>query len=290
MFKCLSGYNYINQSGEYMELSIVIPTYNRSKILLRTLQTINSQICDFDFEVIVCDDGSNDQTTDVVTSYVQQANFNLRYMRHGRSDARYSTVRNMGINNAIGRVVVLLDDDMLLPPTFLKAHFETHYQSNIVTIGYRYNLSPSQPESYELDTREKYFASYPKTEVPVWTIMETCNVSIERDLLVQAGMFDDAFRGWGGEDIELAYRLQKFGAILVLNREIFAWHQFDPDPKNSFYRYYRGLKPDFSSQISNLERFKRKYPEDQQLQELLTDWILRLQITQSDMLKHDFSC
>lgn len=267
-----------------MDLSVVIPTYNRSIILSNTLHSLTSQICDLHFEVFVCDDGSNDDTPEMIQTYLDKTTFSLRYLRQERTGARYSTARNLGISAACGRIVILLDDDMILPDSFLKTHYETHEYSHVVTIGYRYNLVPGAPEGCLPDTRDKLFSAYPNIEKPMWSIMETCNVSLERDLLLRAGMFDETFMGWGGEDIELGYRLHRLGAKLILKREAFAWHQYDPNPKNSFLRYHRGLKPDFSSQIANLTRFKNKYPEDLELQELLTSWILRLRKTELEML------
>jgi len=267
-----------------MELSVIIPTYNRREMLSKTIQTLMDQVGEIKFEVLVCDDGSNDGTEDLVKGYIRNAPFLLRYLFHERNGARYSTTRNEGIRAASYPIIVIIDDDMLLPATILKAHHDTHNIPGIVTIGYRYNLIPNEKEPYLPDVRDKHFAAYPNVEVPIWSIMETCNISLDRELLINVGLFDETFTGWGGEDIELGYRLSKSGAKLVLNKEVYAWHQYDSDPKNSFLRYFRGLKPDFSSQIANLIRFKEKYPEDTELQERLANWIERNKRIEAEML------
>lgn len=269
-----------------MEISVVIPTYNRASVLSNTLRCFAFQDCPFEFEVIVCDDGSNDKTPDVVTLLQRSVSFPLCYLRQERDGARYAAARNLGIAAAQAPLVILLDDDMLTPPGFLDVHRSSHNQDDIVIVGYRYNLVPTHDSALRVlpDVRQRHFAAYPNLEVPIWSIMETCNVSVERDLLVEVGMFDERFVGWAVEDIELGYRLHRSGAELILNRDAYGWHQHDPNPQNSFLRYHQGLKPDFSSQIANLRRFLHKYPDDKRLREMLSTWIARLRQTETDML------
>lgn len=57
-----------------------------------------------------------------------------------------------------------------------------------------------------------------KMDAP-WNVFWTGNISINRTMLPYAGVFDERFRRWGYEDVELRYRLVRSGAILSLNRE-----------------------------------------------------------------------
>ncbi|MBY6037582.1 glycosyltransferase [Fictibacillus nanhaiensis] len=65
-----------------------------------------------------------------------------------------------------------------------------------------------------------------------WTVFLSGNVSLQRELLLQTGGFDENFKGWGYEDWELGYRLYKQGAYIVSKSDIKAYHQEHPIPPN----------------------------------------------------------
>lgn len=252
------------------DVSIVIPTYNRAPVLAVTLELLRRQDYDGRFEVLVCDDGSHDATAAVIERLTPRAGYPLRYLHHGRAGARYSAARNLGIAAAEGRqFVVFLDDDMLVPPHFLRTHADYQRQPDTVSLGYRYFLEPGEPGvglglgfRIEPDWRERFFAMGPAMRGRAWTVAEACNFVVGRELLDLAGGFDEQFVGWGGEDVELAYRLHLLGGEFVLSRRAFGWHQHDPDPSNPVIRVQRGLRPDFSSLSANLDRLAAKYPDD----------------------------
>ncbi|MBE7927517.1 glycosyltransferase family 2 protein [Pseudomonas saudiphocaensis] len=93
-------------------ISVVIPTYNYAHLLPRALDSVLSQMAD-DIELIVVDDGSNDNTADVLAGYVEQhPELNVIW----QANAGAAAARNRGIRNASGRYALMLDaDDELLP-------------------------------------------------------------------------------------------------------------------------------------------------------------------------------
>jgi glycosyltransferase involved in cell wall biosynthesis len=82
-----------------------------------------------------------------------------------------------------------------------------------------------------------------------WTIFLSGNVSLKKDLLMQAGGFDENFTGWGYEDWELGYRLYKKGARMISKSNIKAYHQEHPVSPNSFQK----------EGMSNYYYFQNKY-------------------------------
>jgi len=83
------------------------------------------------------------------------------------------------------------------------------------------------------DIRDEFYLRYDDdfADLPApWVMYWTCNVSARTSQLREVGIFDENFRSWGGEDIDLAYRLHCADARFVLNRAASAVHH--PHPKD----------------------------------------------------------
>ena len=96
--------------------SVVVPTYNRGGLILKTLGSVFSQTYR-DFEVVVVDDGSTDDTARVLAPYSERGE--IVYVRHGRNRERASA-RNTGMERAAGDYLTFLDSDDLMYPSNLE--------------------------------------------------------------------------------------------------------------------------------------------------------------------------
>ncbi|MEN9884291.1 MAG: hypothetical protein RLZZ420_1508 [Bacteroidota bacterium] len=99
--------------------SIIVPAYNRANTISRTLDSLYAQISR-DFEVIVVDDGSTDNTREIVSVYVQQKGLNYIY----QSNSGVSAARNFGAVHAIGEYLLFLDSDDTVTSTWIKNYEE----------------------------------------------------------------------------------------------------------------------------------------------------------------------
>lgn len=194
-----------------MDISIIIPSYNKLSYLKTTLRALES--LDFpkdSFEVVAVDDGS--QEDDYSTIRPEQYNYQLRIIHHSSNRGR-AAARNSGVRESQGWILAFLDDDMCVVPEFLKAHLRHHEsRSGRVVIG-NMQRSPEVPSTAlvrYLDSRGVHKLK-PGEPVP-FRYFATGNVSLERELFSKVGLFDERFREFGGEDLELGYRLHKAGA------------------------------------------------------------------------------
>ena len=96
-------------------VSVVIPTHNRRKLVLRTIHSVLAQES-LDFEVLVVDDGSTDGTTDAIRLLNDPRVTVLR----NDQPIRVAAARNMGADAATGAWIALLDDDDLWSPQKLR--------------------------------------------------------------------------------------------------------------------------------------------------------------------------
>jgi glycosyltransferase involved in cell wall biosynthesis len=87
--------------------SIIIPTYNRAQELERCLQSLAEQTYK-NFEVLICDDGSTDNTTVVVSNFKERLNINHIWNENWGGPAR---PRNIGIRASLGKWICFLDSD-----------------------------------------------------------------------------------------------------------------------------------------------------------------------------------
>lgn len=91
-----------------MEISVVIPTYNREKTIQKTLESVLNQTC-LPLEIIVVDDGSTDSTIDIVKE-IKRENTMVRLIRMKRNRGAQAA-RNIGIKAAKGEWIAFLDSD-----------------------------------------------------------------------------------------------------------------------------------------------------------------------------------
>lgn len=258
-------------------ISVLVPTYNRRELLSRTLLQLTRQsISPDEFQVIVSDDGSTDDTRDVVDGFRDR----LRIDYHFQEDLGYrlSTVRNAGARLATAPVLVLLDSGALAGPRFLEHHLRVHERGDrrVVAVGYCYGYNPDEPmqgleEVLDRLTPEQAVAQLgddPKfwdlrhellvrcdfdlsRRTQPWGLTWTINCSLRTDDYRAVGGFDESFVGWGAEDMEFAYRLYRHGVGFHLDRD--AWAVESPHDRD-----WEILEP---SLLRNMERFLDKFRE-----------------------------
>lgn len=125
--------------------SIIIPTFNRGGRILRTLHSVAAQIYR-NFELIVIDDGSVDDTEDVVKGF---SPISVTYQKISNSER--GAARNAGVRLAIGDYVTFLDSDDLLYPDYLKNAAESirKYQYPVFFhLAYEFRNDSGKKHSY----------------------------------------------------------------------------------------------------------------------------------------------
>lgn len=243
-------------------VSVIIPTYNRARNLEHCLNALTTQTHSA-FEVIICDDGSTDQTPEVVQRFSDR--LNLRYRWQEDLGFRAAEARNMGIRLSRGKYLVFLDSDIVVPPTFVAAHqqaLEAH--PNVAVNSYIYRMQaeidedlglppatyiPKHRDILKPDSRDRYQLFERHEPIEETYFLDSNALSMRRKDMERVGFFDSAFVGWGHEDTELGYRLASHGMSLVLIQEgATAYHQ---------YHYVSEHKDD--ERAVNWQRLTQKY-------------------------------
>ena len=105
--------------------SIIIPVYNRPNEIDELLQSLTKQTYSDSFEVVIVEDGSMQNSKDIILKYRDK--LQIKYLSKSNTGAGLS--RNFGMKNASGNYFIILDSDVLVPPTYLDT-VEKHLQTN----------------------------------------------------------------------------------------------------------------------------------------------------------------
>ncbi len=244
-------------------VSVVILNYNRSLPLEKTLTGLLNQNYDLGkLEVIVADDGSREDTMNIVRKFDDV--LNVKYVWHPDVGFTAAKARNNGVALAKNELVVLLDVDMYPAPDLISEYAKYHrIIDQVVVIGPRkykdFNntevsalrldrgLADKLPEvstnnavadqrageisvDWRLDTFKK--TNNLVDEKLPFRMFAAGNVAFSKSKFDVVGGFDERFTAWGFEDGELAFRLFNEGLYMVSDMEAWAYHQEPPGGEN----------------------------------------------------------
>lgn len=116
-------------------VSIILCTYNRAPYLLRCIDSIFAQTFT-DFELVIIDDGSNDNTFEIVNQYLT-THRNIRYIKH--QNRKLALSKNIGILCSFGKYITFIDSDDAYKPTHLENRYnylETNPGIDLVQGGF----------------------------------------------------------------------------------------------------------------------------------------------------------
>lgn len=194
--------------------SIVIPTYNRARSLERALRSIGKYPFGSAFDVTVIDDGSPDDTSEVLRRLQCEMPYPLFF--HTQPNAGPATARNLGIAATKGQYVVFLDDDHEVLPGWLDALCEPLSDPDIGIVNGKNDSVPDGGIAARYvclcDVRDAQ-----KVETDKTRYLTSGNAAIRRETLEATGGFDPAYRAVfkgvapGGEDTELGMRICGLG-------------------------------------------------------------------------------
>jgi glycosyltransferase involved in cell wall biosynthesis len=172
-----------------------------------------------DFELIIADDGSPDDTKQVVENFAQTAWFPVRYFR--QENKGRSAARNLGLKNSQAEFIVFIDDHIVLDNEFLIEHIKVHEQQatsnakSLAAVRGRSVLIEEPIEVVPVSELAPLVIDKQRIQDPFYTFI-TNNISVRRRVIEEVGGFDEDFKNYGFQDSELGYRIKRKGYL-------FAW-------------------------------------------------------------------
>jgi len=232
--------------GHSLDISVVVPTYNRAELLARLLDALAAQQ-GVTFEVIVVDDGSTDGTWELLgrrcgaEATAGSAGGVALHRVRTPVNSGPATARNIGWRRASAPLIAFIDDDCVPQPGWLAA------------LTGAFAIGAGGPE---VDIVQGPTLPFPEQAagrgpfaVFVWVDRdcgryETCNIAYRRARLEELGGFDESFGTVGGapvwgEDVDLGWRAREAGARIVFEPAALAHCQVHPSDYLAYLRQIR---------------------------------------------------
>ncbi|CAH2030478.1 glycosyltransferase family 2 protein [Trichlorobacter ammonificans] len=206
-------------------LAVIISTYNSPDYLRRVLAAYALQTV-YPDELLVADDGSTDETAQVIAEFTAQAPFPVRHVWHEDRGFRLAEIRNRAIAAASADYLVFSDGDCIPHPCFVQDHLRLARTGWFAT-GKRMlvgrELSPAFCWSGSLEAAKQCLhgslsGGHHLLRLP-WLVHERkgvmglrgCNMAAYRSDMLAVNGYNEKIVGWGREDSELVARLFAYG-------------------------------------------------------------------------------
>jgi GT2 family glycosyltransferase len=202
-------------------VSVVVCTYNGGRTLEQCLRSLLA--LDYpDYEVIVVDDGSADDTPAILARFpgvlaVRQPNRGL------------SAARNVGLREAAGEVVAYTDSDCFADPDWLTHLVYQLYRSGAAAVGGP-NLTPEDGWLAACVAAAPGQPTHVLESDQVAEHIPGCNMAFDREALLAINGFDPQFRK-AGDDVDVCWRLRQAGFWITFAPGAFVWHHRRQNPR-----------------------------------------------------------
>ena len=208
-------------------ISVIIPTYGREETLIESIQDVLQQ--DYpQFEILVIDQTKEHKPK--TTNFLEQLDQNKQISWFKVKWASLPGARNYGVRHSQGEIILFIDDDIKLPPGYLKAHAKNYQNNKIGAVAGRV-FDRMKLADYANKSRDNYTIEYlpPEAMNPgiAWYHIDLvhttkaqrvisargCNMSFRRDVFTKYNIwFDERFRGSAvREESDFCLRLRTTG-------------------------------------------------------------------------------
>jgi glycosyltransferase involved in cell wall biosynthesis len=218
-----------------MKTSLCITTYNKPVQLQQVLLGIRAMTV-LPFEVLICDDGSGQDTRSMVESLQAGFPVTLRHLWQPDEGWQVSKARNMGIREASGDYIIFIDGDCIPHRNFLTDHLHLSEKNHIV-LGDRVHVIEAYTGRFRPDLknvipgilfkrlRKRYYAIRNPLEAPrIYALKDVtalqlanlalgCNMAFWKEDIERINGFDEGLQGWALEDIEMTARMLVSGIV-----------------------------------------------------------------------------
>ena len=211
----------------YPKSSLITPTYNWPEALELLLLSIKRQSV-FPDEVIIADDGSREETSELIKRFQKDFPVPLHHIWHEDNGNQKPKIMNKAIAQATGDYIIEIDGDIIMHTNFIEDHLE-YAEKGLYLFGSRVNIQESilkkifknKTTLFHLFSkgiqrrtrtlRIPFFMKNAKIHDKRSSKLRGCNMSFWKSDFVKVNGFNEALVGWGIDDSEMIQRLHNIG-------------------------------------------------------------------------------
>ena len=189
-------------------ISIIVPSFNRAHLIADTLNSVFSQTYQ-KWECIIVDDGSSDNTIDIINSFIEKDS-RFSFIKRNRFPKGAPTCRNIGLDFSNGEFIIYLDSDDILAPYCLEQRFNkfsVHFDMDFLV--FKSLLFVDEPFSngfyWNIDNEENDLARFIKLDA-IW---QTSGPIYKKEFLLKMNGFKEDLLFWQDYDLHLRCLLKK---------------------------------------------------------------------------------
>ena len=244
------------RANDHQDLcSIVIPTLNEGDMLHNTVQSICEQTDYPSYEIVIVDDGSTDGSCDI---YQNTDDSHIRLV--STRNLGVARARNLGASKARGSILVFLDAHCRVPPNWLNRFVRALEPPDVAIAGPCFTrLESPEPRGCGMtwisESLQTAWGIPLEMENPYIVPFTPGGCQAVRATTFQSlGQYDDGFKQWGSEDLEICLRAWLLGYQVVADPNIIIAHYFreqanyEVNDSNVIYNYLRTAHVHFSPQ------------------------------------------
>ncbi len=201
-----------------LTFSVVVPAYNAGRTIRNCLDSLLHQTVDRErYEIIVVDDGSTDDTPQIVASYP-----GVRLVRQPNQGP--AVARNRGVEEAKGEIVLFTDADCIPEQNWIEEMVRPFGEDDSV-VGVKGVYRTRQREIIARFVQMEYEDKYDVMKrYRFIDFVDTYSAAFKRDVFLKFGGYDAAFPVACAEDVDLSFRLSKAGYRMVFNPKAVVYH------------------------------------------------------------------
>ena len=197
------------------QVSVVVCAYNAAATLRECLNSL-MRVDYPDYEVILIDDGSTDNTPQIAAEFPQ-----IRYIRQQNHGLSYA--RNVGAQHACGEIVAYTDADTVVDEDWLRCLVQAMRDQQVPAIGGPNITPPSDGWSARCVAASPGNPSHVMFDDRYAEHIPGCNMAFQRNVILELGGFDPQFRT-AGDDVDFCWRLLDHGGAIGYASGAFVWH------------------------------------------------------------------
>lgn len=235
------------------KVSVIVPVYNAEEYIGATLDSIINQ--DFNsYEIIVVDDGSTDQSPEIISEKLAKSTADYRIIR--QDNAGVSSARNRGMQEATGEYLVFIDADDYVTGNHLSELYNGETDFSMVQFIKKENDKLSTPHRFSTEsiTCDEFIKKELRMEMPFnfWQLMYKASIIKENSIRFNPNLIY-------GEDIDFALRALLYGdEVAISNEATYYYIQHSQSAiKTSEYRRFEVIEI-----FENLAEFYRSQGRD----------------------------